>query len=186
MTTTTDTNYGNGANDISGTGYDWGIYNAIYNPSTNTTDAPGTWRTLTGNELFYLFYKRTILDSTLTWTRAIVNGVNGLIIVPDNWTSAIYPSNAYNRSIDDSNVFNSTDWTKLEVAGCVFLPTVGYREGNTCPFLYSESNYWSANADDEINLAGAWSLHTYTSPLPCLTPRCRGYSVRLVKDVEKK
>jgi hypothetical protein len=186
--TSCDSVYGDDTNQISDTYYDWGIYNAIYNPSTNTTDAPGTWRTMTKDEWHYLLYERKTLDSTLTWTRAIVNGVNGLIIVPDNWTSAIYPLITYNYDIDDSHVFNSTDWTKLEIAGCVFLPSVGYREGNTCPLLYSATYYWSATTSiyDGINYAIALPLWINSQPdfFMLLSPRCRGYSVRLVKDVQ--
>lgn len=186
--TSCDSVYGDDTNQISDTYYDWGVYNAIYNPSTNTTDAPGTWRTMTKDEWHYLLYERKTLDSTLTWTRAIVNGVNGLIIVPDNWTSAIYPLITYNYDIDDSHVFNSTDWTKLEIAGCVFLPSVGYREGNTCPLLYSATYYWSATTSiyDGINYAIALPLWINSQPdfFMLSLPRCRGYSVRLVKDVQ--
>ena len=84
MTSTTYSDYGNGRESISGTNYDWGVYNAIYNPQTKTTDAPGTWRTLTSGEWRYLLGTRTT-TSGMRYAKALVNGVGGVIILPDNW-----------------------------------------------------------------------------------------------------
>lgn len=46
MTSTTNADYGDGNNDIAGTNYDWGVYNAI----SNGGNAKGLWRTLTTAE----------------------------------------------------------------------------------------------------------------------------------------
>ena len=46
MTSTTDTDYGDGSSPVAGTQYDWGVLNAISNGGNQT----GIWRTLTKDE----------------------------------------------------------------------------------------------------------------------------------------
>lgn len=142
MTSGNNSDYGNGSNSISGTNYDWGVYNAIYNPKTNTTDAAGTWRTLTYNEWIYLIGTRTT-TSGIRYAKATVNGINGLIIVPDNWRTSIYALNSTNISdaAYSTNVISATNWTTLENAGAVFLPATGYR--NETSIQYVTSGYYS-------------------------------------------
>ena len=62
--------------DYSGLFVDWGT-NKIGN------DAPNTWRTLSKDEWVYLLNIRT--NASSLYGIAQVNGVNGLIILPDNW-----------------------------------------------------------------------------------------------------
>ena len=78
MTSTTDIDYGNGNNNILGTNYDWGVYNAIYNPKTQTTDAPGTWRTLTKDQWVYLLNTRPTASS-IRYAKATVCGIIRII-----------------------------------------------------------------------------------------------------------
>ena len=52
-----NTDYGDGANDIAGTNYDWGVYNSI------SGYAPGVWRTPTYSEWRYLIKNRPNADS---------------------------------------------------------------------------------------------------------------------------
>ncbi len=55
---------------------DWGIYNPIVNGGNQA----GLWRTLTGTEWGYVLGRR--------WTPyaiAIVNGVWGVVVLPDGW-----------------------------------------------------------------------------------------------------
>ena len=63
--------------DYSGSFVDWGT-NKIGN------DTPNTWRTLTKDEWNYLLNTRTNADALCGIAQ--VNGVNGLILLPDNWT----------------------------------------------------------------------------------------------------
>ena len=65
-------------NDYSGSFVDWGT-NQI------GADAPNTWRTLSKDEWMYIFYDRTNAQSL--FALGSVNGVNGTIILPDNWTT---------------------------------------------------------------------------------------------------
>ena len=184
MTSRNSSDYGNGENDIAGTNYDWGVYNAIYNPKTNTTDAPGTWRTLTSDEWEYLLNTRTTL-SGIRYAKAEVNDWNGLIIVPDNWSSAVYDLDSVNigNATFASNIINATDWNTMEKAGCVFLPTTGYRNGTQVVNITLVGLYWSSTFDydryayrllfnsDNLSPSGDYYLEN-------------GISVRLVKDVK--
>ena len=63
--------------DYSSSFVDWGT-NKI------GADAPNTWRTLTKDEWNYLRHDRTNADDLVGVAQ--VNGVNGLILLPDNWT----------------------------------------------------------------------------------------------------
>ncbi len=182
---TTVTDYGNGSNNIAGTNYDWGVYNAIYNPKTQTTDAPGTWRTLTYDEWNYLLNTRTT-TSGIRYAKGIVNGVSGLIIVPDNWSNIICTLDSTNlvRATFSSNVINTTNWTKLDSAGCVFLPAAGYRSWTEVYLVGSAGHYWSTTTYSNCCYACDFSFYSdYLAPMTTGW-RSDGQSVRLVKDVK--
>ena len=142
--------YVNDAN-ISGTNYDWGVYNAIYNPKTSTTDAPGTWRTLTNAEWDYLINTRST-TSGIRYAKATVNGVCGLILVPDNWLASTYALDSTNTSYAayTSNVISEAQWTTLENAGCAFLSAAGYRFGTSVYGVSFIGGYWSANSTGNL------------------------------------
>ncbi len=184
MTATIDSLYGNGNSNISNTNYDWGVYNAIYNPKTNTTDAPGTWRTLTIDEWEYLVITRQT-SSGIRCANAIVNGVTGLIIVPDNWNVSVYSLNNTNNSTAayTSNIIDSADWAKMEAASCVFLPAAGWRDGSCVDYVFSDGSYWSTTFYDS---SAAFGLHFgwYATFFSGYYFRRGGLSVRLVRDAQ--
>ena len=184
MTSCKSADYGDGSDNsnIAGTNYDWGVYNAIYNPKTNTTDAPGTWRTLTKDEWVYLLKTRTT-TSGIRYAFAEVHGLYGVIIVPDDWTSSIYALTYY-----EVNIINDTDWAKMEDVGCVFLPAANCRYG---PSLYYHSRgcYWSATASqNNIPYSSVDAYYLDIIPNYEVGEYVRdgyfGMSVRLVKDVK--
>ncbi len=181
MTSTKETDYGNGGKNIFNTNYDWGVYNAIYNPKTNTTDAPGTWRTLTKDEWEYLLDTRATASS-IRYAKGTVCGIAGLIIVPDDWKSSIYSLN--NVNIVDvtytSNIIDTSDWAKMEDVGCVFLPAAGYRYGTSVVYVGSCGNYWSTIYADSYNayVLGFGLTNLYSTG----SSYCNGgNSVRLVR-----
>ncbi len=187
MSSTTNADYFSGSNDIVGTFYDWGVYNAIYNPATQTTDAPGSWRTLTIDEWQYLLFSRAT-TSHIRYAKAIVNGVKGLIIVPDNWRTSIYTLDSTNvsRANYTANIIDSTDWANMEAAGCILLPAAGYREGTIVTRVgYGTGaigSYWSASYSGS-------SYAYYMSFVPqggvdagSTDYRSSGNSVRLVRN----
>ena len=60
---------------------DWGVYNSI----SNGGGKAGMWRTLTAEEWYYVIKDRK--NAYDLYSVAKVNGVNGLILLPDNWTT---------------------------------------------------------------------------------------------------
>ena len=186
MTSISNTEYGNGNNDISNTYYDWGVYNAIYNPKTQNTDAPGTWRTLTEHEWEYLLNTRPTASS-IRYAKATVWGIVGLIIVPDSCSNIYYPLNNVNTSsvTYTSNIIGEADWAKMEAVGCVFLPATGYRIGTSVDHVGSYGVYWSSTY---YYISGEYNLDFYVivqdSSGGDYRTRYRGESVRLVRDVE--
>ena len=182
MTSTNYADYGNGNNNIAGTNYDWGVYNAIYNPKTQTTDAPGTWRTLTNSEWGYLLNTRTT-SSGIRYAKATVCRIVGLIIVPDNWSNTIYTLDSTNTHYATyaSNIINTTNWTRMEAAGCVFLPAAGYREWISLYEVGSSSWYWSTTWYNSYCAYALYFHSGYLNPAGS-TYRYFGKSVRLVRS----
>ncbi len=166
-------------NDYLGSFVDWGT-NQIGN------DVPNTWRTLTYNEWDYLLYARPNASSLKGVAQ--VNGVNGLILLPDNWTC---PAGITFKSGFHSNygvdyyaayqTFTAAEWSKLEAAGAVFLPASGFRNGSNVNFVQSDGYYWSATEDDS---GSAYYLLFYSDEARMdYNVRNYGLSVRLAKDL---
>ena len=159
---------------------DWGI-NRI------GIDSPKTWRTLTHEEWDYLRYTRT--NANTLYGIAQVNGVNGLIFLPDNWIS---PSNVVFKAGFSSEysveayglyqTFTTEQWLELEKAGAIFLPAAGYRNVSNMNDAQGSGYYWSATKHGSQN---AYCLNVYSGSAS-IGSRNRdfGRSVRLVKDIE--
>ena len=167
--------------DYSGSFVDWGS-NQI------GSDAPNTWRTLTYEEWYYLRFYRTNANKLLGVAQ--VNGVNGLILLPDNWTC---PSGVTFKSGFHSNygvyyyaayqTFTADQWSKLEAAGAIFLPASGYRYGLDVRDVQYDGKYWSATEYNSYNVV--YFLYFYSGEARVDGGyHCNGHSVRLVKDVE--
>ena len=121
---------------------DWGC-NAI----SNGGDKPNQWRTLTKNEWVYLLNTRTT-SSGMRYAKAQVDGVNGLIVLPDDWKTSYYTLNSTNTNLASftSNTITATQWQTLEQKGAVFLPAAGRREGTSLGSSVGDNGqYWSSN-----------------------------------------
>jgi hypothetical protein len=179
--------WGTGANPINSssdnddyqTFIDWGT-NQIGN------DAPNTWRTLSKDEWEYLINARS--NASSLQGVAQVNGVNGLILLPDNWTcpaGVTFKSGFHSYSGFDYyatyQTFTADQWSKLEAAGAVFLPAAGIRIGAYTSFEQYYGLYWSAT---EYNSNNIFSILFYSdgAKLRDNSSYC-GQSVRLVKDL---
>ena len=159
---------------------DWGR-NKIGN------DVPNTWRTLSSTEWDYLLNTRANASSLIGI--ACVNNVNGLILLPDNWTC---PSDVTFKSGFHSSygvdyfaayqTFTAAEWSKLESAGAVFLPASGNRYGSTINLVRYSGYYWSASANygKLVYSPGFDSKRVTMLSNLC----CNGQSVRLVKDID--
>ena len=165
--------------DYSGSFVDWGS-NQIGN------DAPNTWRTLTYDEWRYVAFNRPDADNLKGVAQ--VNGVNGLILLPDSWTC---PAGVTFKSGFHSNysveyyaayqTFTAAEWSKLESAGAVFLPASGRRYGFDVDVVQYYGRYWSATEYDSgtANYLYFYSDEAYMG----YGDRMLGPSVRLVKDL---
>lgn len=179
MTSTNSSDYGNGNNDIANTKYDWGVYNAI----SNGGNTPGMWRTLTQSEWAFLLNERST-NSGIRYAKATLNSVSGLIIVPDDWETSTYPLNSVNDSSAafSTNIISVSQWSVLEIAGCVFLPVAGYRFYTTVFLPSTNGDYWTATYYDN-NCAYFTNIIAGNVNAFSNQGRVFGRSVRLVQDV---
>ena len=165
--------------DYDGDFVDWGS-NQI------GSDAPKTWRTLSYDEWRYLRYNRPYADNLVGVAQ--VNGVNGLILLPDNWTcpaGVSFEAGFHGESGVDYyaayQTFTADQWSKLEAAGAVFLPASGERFGSGVDGVQNYGEYWSATEGYSYN---AYYLFFYSDGAGTSTySRDYGLSVRLVKDL---
>ena len=118
---------------------DWGVYNAI----SNGGNIPGIWRTLTCVEWYNVFHRRTT-PSGILFAKGIVNGVNGVILLPDDWSTSVYALNFTNmgNAPYNTNEITAENWATMEANGAVFLPAAGHSHGGQ---VGSHGYYWSAS-----------------------------------------
>ena len=166
-------------NDYSGSFVDWGT-NQI------GADAPNTWRTLTYDEWWYVVFDRPNASSLKGVAQ--VNGVNGLIFLPDNWTcpaGVTFKSGFHSESSVEAygqyQTFSADQWSKLESAGAVFLPAAGRRYGSDVYGVQNRGDYWSATEYDS-NYANCLCFYSGEAGMDG-NHRLNGRSVRLVKDL---
>ena len=160
---------------------DWGE-NSISNGGNNVN----TWLTLTQNEWEYVINSRNT-TSGIRYAKATVNGINGVILLPDNWSEGVYWLNNTNSDYNapyNSNIISLSNWTTiLEAIGAVFLPAAGYRDGTFIGNEGPTGDYWSATVYDSD-----WASNIFFGPSPLSvmgrSPRYRGCSVRLVCPAE--
>lgn len=158
---------------------DWG-YNAISNGGNRENSG---WRTLTQPEWNYVFNTRTT-TSGIRYAKARVNDVNGVILLPDNWTDTTYALGNTNSSAEDftGNTIAADVWTNvLEANGAVFLPAAGYRDRTEVDAVNRSGYYCSASASASSG-NGAYAVFFNSSNLSTNNsyPRHSGQSVRLV------
>ncbi len=167
-----------------GTFVDWGC-NAI----SNGGNTANRWRTLTKSEWYYLFNKRTgALSKRGTGN---INGVGGLIILPDSWTlpsECSFTSGFCSPSGDNypdwtHNSYTLAQWAQMEAAGAVFLPAAGNRFGTYVANVGNIGYYWSSTSS--MNFDGdAYGMNFDGDNLDAMYYNLRddGFSVRPVQD----
>ena len=106
---------------------DWGC-----NPISNGGNKPNQWRTLTGEEWGYVIDSRSTASGN-RYAKAQVSGVNGMILLPDNWNTSYYSLSSMNNASANYtvNIISASQWSTLEQHGAVFLPAAGYRAGTS-------------------------------------------------------
>ena len=172
--------YGNINNDLNSYSgkADWG-YNAI----SNGGNQENQWRTLTKDEWVYLINTRST-PSGIRFVHATVNGVIGLILLPDDWDSSIYTLNDINNgeanASAESNVLNVAQWNVLEENGAVFMPKNGFLWLDS--YSKEEFNYWSSTHSNDNGGAYNFTYNEYIFQTDASWYRPVGMGVRLVKN----
>lgn len=129
---------------------DWGV-NKIGEDSANT------WRTLSNEEWEYIFFDRKSADELFGMGK--VAGVDGLILLPDNWLTpdglSFIPSTSCSlRKREDyytnygekdnftHNTYTASEWLQMEAAGAIFLPAWNNVEATILDMM---GFYWSSS-----------------------------------------
>ena len=158
---------------------DWAWHNAISNGGIATHQ----WRTLTQSEWDYLLDSRTNASSKRGTGN--INGVGGLIILPDSWTlpsGCLFTAGFTNYGDDYThNSYNLAQWSQMEAAGAVFLPAAGFRGGTDVNFVGYYGFYWSSTPNGEYYACGM-GFHSYNLNATGTRVRYGGSSVRPVQD----
>ena len=177
---TNATYFGNDATELLKT--DWGAV-----PGVVSALGAG-WRTLTMGEWRYLVNRRTT-PSGIRYAGATVNGVYGIILLPDDWSASYYPLASTNTASVGStdNIISASVWNaSLAPYGAVFLPAAGYRHGTSGGHSKGVRGlYWSSiaapNKTDPITYT-AYYLNFGNGVHPSSShSRYYGCSVRLVR-----
>ena len=173
---------------------DWGV-----NVISNGGNAANLWRTLKKEEWVYLIQTRAKADDL--FGMGSVDGVNGMILLPDDWKTpdgiTFVPSTQqglqnlgihYKNEGKDNFSHNSyapEQWAVMESAGAVFLPAAGGRFG-TEPYMVGEGGYyWSATADEYTDYFSHLLYFDSEDLFPQgYTGAYRGLAVRLVKSAD--
>ena len=196
--------------------FGWGTGTAPYFHSTNDTSYPVfyewgnepitngnsaiPWRTMTHNEWDYLLRKRN--NAVELFALGKVNGVNGLILLPDEWETPsgldfkpstsrglIWDSDAgaYINTYENNfthNTYSGSDWDRMEQAGAVFLPAAGSRQGTNVDSPGQDGWYWSSSSQT-YETAYCINFDKGYFDEGAIENRSKGMSVRLVQDVPK-
>lgn len=121
---------------------DW----AYHNPISNGGNQARLWRCLTHEEYIYMMENRA--NASEKYGYACVNGTNGLVILPDRWVLPSGLSFTPQASSWYSNSYSAEQWTQMESAGAIFLPTTGTRQGTSVFYVDGLGDYWSSTAND--------------------------------------
>lgn len=159
---------------------DWG-YNAI----SNGGNEENLWRTLSIEEWDYILEKRTTTTG-IRYAKAAVDGVWGLLLLPDDWDSTYCPLRKYNDDDIDYIPNNLTEpfWSeKAEAQGAVFLPAAGIRDFNYIGLVGKYGFYWSSSCLNPKEALGVYFSNSFFYHSKT-TDKCRCRSVRLVRDKE--
>ena len=155
---------------------DWG-YNDLFGEGEE-----GRWRTMTVSEWDYVLNQRNT-PSGIRFAKAQVNGVNGLILLPDGWSNSVYylsNVNQYQTAFSSNVIYDGWE-TFLQQNGAVFLPAAGKREEKmvdgvgACGFYYTSESSVKRARGFTFDHRDMGDITVYRSD---------GLSVRLVRDAD--
>lgn len=206
----------NGAIDWFG----WGTWTGSNNPynlsqtladyTFNASDFQGsisgytdyTWYTLSKDEWMYLLntgvsfnqsYRSVTVNNEkkVPCGHAVVMGVKGIVILPDDWDGSVDLNFTYGKS-NWANVYTeetTVKWSDMENAGVVFLPAAGNRKKDGSPQgIGTIGSYWSSTVKTANSAAFYLNFSVGTSSYVlnagANSANYFGNSVRLVREVE--
>ena len=154
------------------------------------------WYTLNTDEWVYLFCGRT--DAKKLFGMGSVNGVNGTILLPDDWAGEKFSDTANGLADQGSYYYNKNgtnysfhtytakQWSVMEANGAVFLPAAGDRYGTVMYNVGSYGYYWSSTPNGKEEAYDVFFCSDLLVPQGYGDRGLRSYglSVRLVKNVE--
>ena len=148
------------------------------------------WYTLSKDEWLYLFG----MESSNTdksgharyrkYFRATVNGVTGIVVLPDDLSgiSDIPAESNRGTASNFAKTYTTDAWSAMESAGCVFLPTAGFRKTDASVSHVGWSGfYWESTAYDAGKAYTVGFDNTFVDPAGNFD-RTFGFAVRLVID----
>lgn len=168
--------WGTGTNPTD-TSTDNANYSTFNDWGTRTLYGSTTWRTLSYNEWAYLLGTR---DGN-RFAKAIINSKYGVILFPDNYSPSITISNINNEGANFVNI-STSNWTKLESDGCIFLPTSGFRNGTTITNVASAGYYWTSTSSNATYSRRIVFNNTSFYSSNYAGNKHNGNAVRLVQD----
>ena len=138
----------------------------------------GGWRTLTGNEWYYVTRSRA--DASAKCGVATVCGVHGMVLLPDNFSGGTFTAGftGWRR-----NVYDASSWSDMEAAGAVFLPAAGVRWRTELIGAGERGHYWSSTPCAEAD-ARSKDFGAGGEDFGGDHPRNDKLSVRLVQDYQ--
>lgn len=148
---------------------DWGVYNAIINGGNEA----GLWRTISSSEFDYIVNGRP--NHAYKQSRGTVNGITGLIILPDSWILPEGMDFLGSASDYETNYYDLSSWGIMENAGAIFIPEVGARDNMS--YIHYSNMYWGRNNDGN-GRSGGFS----TGGGSYGDERHVGHSVRLIQN----
>lgn len=177
-TSTAKNDYYQGGATSNSANIDWGVHN----PISNGGNEAGLWRLPTIKEWEYLLVSRPNYSEKRG--AATVNGVKGLILLPDDWTlpeGLTFKSGMNNNDFRNCK-YTAEEWTKMEENGAVFLPLAGYRRGISV--IRNNGMYFSASYS-EYGIEHVKFSETIIKIVASFSSPEIAISVRLLKDVEE-
>ena len=167
--------------DYTKTFTNWGS-NAI----SNGGNQPHMWKVMSKDKWNYLLFERPDAGEGL-W-HGLINGIYGLILLPDNIEELAGGNKFDMTSIPDAGL-SIEQWKELEKAGAVFLPFAGRRDpsqGNEVSMVNMGLFYWTNSYKKETEGVVGYDICDIEFFLEVSLAPCRnGHSVRLVQFEEK-
>lgn len=179
-----DTNwqYVTGERSITGTNYDWGLFN----PISGAGNKAGTWRTLSYDEWNYVIRLRESA-SVKRGLATIINGAGegcdmvGYLLLPDKWE--LPAGCTFTAGLDKgfaANRYDMAQWHRMDGAGAVFLPAGGYRDGRKVSLVGEYGCYWTTDYYTEETAYELYFMDARSEFSP--SARANGHNVRLVQE----